>query len=104
MRKELEQVKNSWESSQTLDNILNSQKSQYGKSWIGFKRESSSAKDNARRHADILSSNPQEEKSSHKRPTTNPKIEERASPRKNVDSNSGYYNMYQTIFFGHYYY
>ena len=47
-RKELKQVKKSWECSQTLDNILNAQKPQYDKSEIGFKGESSSTKDNER--------------------------------------------------------
>ena len=60
LRKELEQVKKKWESSQTLDVILNGQKPQYDKSGIGFKGESSSTKDNAKSYADILSSNPKE--------------------------------------------
>ena len=34
LRKQLEQVKKSWESSQTLDNILNAQKPQYDKSGL----------------------------------------------------------------------
>ena len=100
----MEQVKKSWESSQTLDNILNAQKPQYDKFRIGFKGESSSTKDNTRSYVDILSSNPKEEKSSHQRHISNPKNEERVTPRKNVDSNHGYYNRYQTICFGHCYY
>ena len=64
LRKELEQVKRSWQSSQALDNILNTQKPQYDKSGIGFKGESSSTKNNARSYASILSSHPKEEKSS----------------------------------------
>jgi len=40
LKKELEQVKNSLESSQILDTILNNQKPQHEKSGIGFKGES----------------------------------------------------------------
>ena len=92
MRKELEQAKKSWESSQTLDIILKAQKSQYDKSGIGFKGESSSTKDNAKSYVKILSNNPKEEKSFRQRPILNPTNEERVTPRKNVDSNHGYYN------------
>ena len=58
LRKELEQVKKGWKRSQILDTILNNQKPQHDKSRIGFKGESSSTKNNAKRYADILSSNP----------------------------------------------
>jgi len=75
LRKELEQVKRSWESSQTLDKILNAQKPQYDRFEIGFKGESSSTKDNARSYAGILSINPKEEKSSHQSSISNPKNE-----------------------------
>eukprot|EP00253_Pinus_taeda_P025126 PITA_25126 len=60
LRKELEQVKKGWESSQILDTILNNQKSQHDKYGIGFKGESSSTKNNAKSYADVLSSNPKE--------------------------------------------
>ena len=100
----MEQVKKSWESSQTLDIILNAQKPQYDKSGIGFKGESSSTKNNARSYADILSNNPKEEILFHERAISNPKNEERVTPRKNVDSNLCYYNKYKTIFFGHCFY
>ena len=88
LRKELEQVKRSWQSSLALDNILNTQKSQHDKSGIGFKGESSSTKNNAKSYADVLSCHPKEDKSSHQEqsPISKPRIEERATPRKNVGS------------------
>ena len=46
-----------WQSSQTLDHTLKTQKSQSDKSGIDF---SPSAKDNTRSYADILCSNPKE--------------------------------------------
>eukprot|EP00253_Pinus_taeda_P021883 PITA_21883 len=73
LKKEMEQIKRILQSSQTLDHILNTQKSQSEKSRIGFKEESSSAKDNARSYADVLCNNPKGEKSSHQRLNTNPK-------------------------------
>lgn len=102
-QKELEQDKKGWESSQILDIILNNQKPQHDKSRIGFKGESSSTKNNAKSYADILFNNPKEERLFNQRPISNPKNEERVTPRKNVDSNHGYYNRYKTIFFGHYF-
>ena len=98
LRKELEQVKKGWKSFQILETNLKSQKPLHDKSGIGFKGESSSNKDNARSYANILSSNPKEENSSHQTPIANPKNEERVTPRKNVDSSHGYYNRYQTLF------
>ena len=64
LRKELEQVKRSWQSSLALDNIFDTQRPQHDKSRIGFKGESSSTKNNARSYADVLSCHPKEEKSS----------------------------------------
>ena len=58
LRKELEQVKSSWQSSLALDNIFNTQKSQHDNSRIGFKGESSSTKNNARIYAHVLSCHP----------------------------------------------
>ena len=104
LRKELEQVKKGWESSQILDSILNNQKPQHDKFGIGFKGESSSTENNAKSYADVFSSNPKEERLFHQGPISNPKNEERVTPRKNVDSNHGYYNKYKTIFFGHCFY
>jgi len=102
LRKKLEQIKRSWQSSLTLDNILNTQRPQLDKSGIGFKGESSSTKNNARSYADVLSCHPKEEKSSQEKGRiSKPRFEERATPRKNVDSSYGYYNRYQTIFLGH---
>ena len=81
----MEQVKKGWKSSQILDTILHNQKPQHDKSGIGFKGESSSTKNNAKSYADVLSSNPKEERLFHQRPISNPKNEERITPRKNVD-------------------
>ena len=77
----MEQIKRICQSSQTLDHILNTQKSQSEKSGIGF---SSSAKDNTRSYADVFCNNPKEEKSSYQRPDSNPKNEERETSRKKV--------------------
>lgn len=38
------------------------------------------------------------------RPISKPRNEGRATPRNNVDSSYGYYNRYQNIFLGYYYY
>jgi len=91
-RKELEQVKRSWESSQILGTILNNQKPRHDKSGIGFKGESSSTKNNAKSYGDILSSNTKDERLFRQRPISNPNNEERVTPRKNVGSNHGNYN------------
>jgi len=111
LRKELDQVKRSWQSSQTLDNILNTQRPQYDKYGIGFKGESSSTKESAnkeiqRSYVDILSSHPKEEKSSHQEQKftfINPRNEGRKTPRKDTTSSQGYSNMYQTIFLGYFF-
>lgn len=49
-------------------------------------------------YADSLSNNPKEEKVCHQRRIPNPKNEERITPKKNVDSNHGYYRKYKSIF------
>ena len=95
LRKELEQVKKGWKSSQIL---LNNQKPQHDKSGIGFKGEPSSAKNNAKSYANVLSSNPKEERLFHQRLIPDPKNEERITPKKNVDSNHGYYSKYKPVF------
>ena len=92
LRKELEQVKKGWKSSQILDTVLNNQKPQHDKSGIGFKGESSSTKNNVKSYADALSNNPKEERLFHQRLIPDPKNEEGVTPRKNVDSNHGCYN------------
>ena len=83
----MEQVKKGWKSSQILDTILNNQKPQHEKSGIGFKGESSSSKNNAKIYANVLTSNPKEERLFHQRLIPDPKNEERVTPRNNVDSN-----------------
>ena len=103
VRKELEKIKRSWQSSLALDNILNTQRPQHDKSRIFFKGESSSTKNNARIYADVLSCHPKEEKSSQEKGHISKPRFERATPRKNVDSSYGYYNRYQTIFLRHCY-
>lgn len=62
LRKELEQIKKGYKSSQILETILKNQKPQHDKSRIGFKGESSSTKNNAKSYADALSYNPKDEK------------------------------------------
>eukprot|EP00253_Pinus_taeda_P020580 PITA_20580 len=98
LRKELEQVKKGWKSSQILETILKSQKPQHDKSGIGFKGESSSTKNSAKSYADALSSNPKEEKVCHQKRIPDPNNEERITPKKNVDLNHGYYNKYKPVF------
>eukprot|EP00253_Pinus_taeda_P031626 PITA_31626 len=98
LRKELEQVKKGWKSSQILETILKIQKPQHDESGIGFKGESSSTKNSAKSYVDALSSNPKEEKVCHQRRILDPKNEERITPNKNVDSNHGYYNKYKPVF------
>lgn len=112
LRKELDQVKRSWKSSQTLDNILNTQRPQYDKFGIGFKGESSSTKEKVneeikRSYADILSSHTKEEKSSHQEQKftfINLRNEGRTTPRRNNTSSQGYSNRYQTIFLCYFFY
>jgi len=49
-------------------------------------------------YVDALSSNTKEEKVCHQRCIPDPENEERTSPKKNVDSNHGYYNKYKPVF------
>eukprot|EP00253_Pinus_taeda_P003535 PITA_03535 len=98
LRKELEQVKKGWKSSQILETILKSQKPQHDKSGIGFKGESSITKNSVKRYDDALSGNPKEEKVCHRRCIPDLKNEERITTKKNVDSNHGYYNKYKLVF------
>eukprot|EP00253_Pinus_taeda_P001430 PITA_01430 len=98
MRKELEQVKKGWKSSQIFETILKSQKPQHDKFGIGFKGKSSSTKNSAKSYVDALSNNPKEERVFHQRHIPDPKNKERITPKKNVDSNHGNYNKYKPVF------
>eukprot|EP00253_Pinus_taeda_P031821 PITA_31821 len=96
LRKDLEQIKKGYKSSQILETILKNQKPQHDKSGIGFKGESSSTKNSVKSYADALSCNPKDEKICYQKCIPNPKNEERITP-KNVESNHGHYNKYKTV-------
>eukprot|EP00253_Pinus_taeda_P028111 PITA_28111 len=97
LRKELEQIKKGYKSSQILETILKNKKPQYDKSGIGFKGESSSTKNSVKSYADALSCNPKDENVCYQKCIPDPKNEERITPKKNVESNHGHYNKYKPV-------